>query len=808
MAEVQRHNDMGNDTKNSNDNPSVAVQHVMQPPESGARIAKPRGLSERVGHAFSRAFLKPSSMPEQGETSFDVLGMLQRRWPVLAGVALVVTAVVGGIVLSLPPVYESQASFLVDAESESSTSGEALALLDRLGRARKTETEVELLLGRRVVTPVVEALHLQIQVDAPWGIDAPSEVLNGFSLDSGRAIEGRYRIVRRDELYVGTDLTTGRVLSKASAGTRMRLGGMSFDVPSLLEYPQIDLEVLPFAKAVDITTARLEAGLARRQAEVVKLTCKGGSASSAQMLCAEVQASYLRVRQSLQSTEASAAAGFLRSQVERVRSELSEAEEQLRGYQETSDAVALGEQATEAVKQRASLIAQRQLLEAEHEALGERLNELTGDASNSHDYRRLASFPTFLQGVNSPISVLMESLVELEDQRSKLASRRGGKNVELSAMTERIHELEREILRSAQSYHRSLTAQLQSIDRVLSTQKRHIARVPKRVVESTRLQRQVDRLEELFRFLQTRRQEAEVAEVLTLPGVHVVDEPFLPYKPSFPNRKLTLALASLLGLGAGLLVVLWLELSGHKLLDERELRSWGLPILAFVPPLRPRWSIRAATRGFSGTKPVEDRATDALRALSLDLQSAGLDRIRTIAVTSPGSGEGKTFCSLGLARETAQEGRNTLLIDGDLRQRGLSQLMKVPPNQPGLGELMESEEEIELALKSLALPTPEGFFLIPCGKVASASRQFLRTVRSILDAVAFNVDLAVVDTPPINLSVEAAQIAAITDGVILIVRSRITTRDALELTLDRLDRVGARVLGVIMNDAEVPRGLA
>ncbi|MBX2810171.1 MAG: hypothetical protein KTR25_00110 [Myxococcales bacterium] len=97
--------------------------------------------------------------------------------------------------------------------------------------------------------------------------------------------------------------------------------------------------------------------------------------------------------------------------------------------------------------------------------------------------------------------------------------------------------------------------------------------------------------------------------------------------------------------------------------------------------------------------------------------------------------------------------------------------------------------------------------LVPARRMTRTPRRFLRTVRAIVDAVAFNVDLVVIDTPPINLSVEAAQVAAITDGVIVIVRPRITTHEALEFTLDRLDRVDARVLGVIMNDAEMPFGL-
>ncbi len=302
--------------------------------------------------------------------------------------------------------------------------------------------------------------------------------------------------------------------------------------------------------------------------------------------------------------------------------------------------------------------------------------------------------------------------------RSRLGSRRGQKDVELAALTNRIHDIELEILSSARSYHQSLTAQVRSINVAIYKQRRTIARIPKREIESARLRRQVNQLEELFRFLETQLQEAEVAEALTLPGVHVVGKPFFPYKASFPRKEMTFALASMLGLGVGLLVGLLLDRADHKLRNERELRTWGVPILAFIPRLRGRFTWPFANGVEYGLrKSNAKQAMDALRAHSLDIQAAtmGPDRIRTIAVTSPDVGEGKTLCALNLAREVSQDGKATLLIDADFRQRGLTQAMNIQLNQPSLAELIEQRHEIKSTLSALMVSTVEGISLIHAG---------------------------------------------------------------------------------------------
>jgi Mrp family chromosome partitioning ATPase len=79
-------------------------------------------------------------------------------------------------------------------------------------------------------------------------------------------------------------------------------------------------------------------------------------------------------------------------------------------------------------------------------------------------------------------------------------------------------------------------------------------------------------------------------------------------------------------------------------------------------------------------------------------------------------------------------------------------------------------------------------------------------MRQLLEEAKGQFDLIVIDTPPLNAITDAATIAAIVDGVVLVVRGGVTDRPVLEMTLERLARGNGRVLGVVLNDVRLPEG--
>jgi capsular exopolysaccharide synthesis family protein len=245
----------------------------------------------------------------------------------------------------------------------------------------------------------------------------------------------------------------------------------------------------------------------------------------------------------------------------------------------------------------------------------------------------------------------------------------------------------------------------------------------------------------------------------------------------------------------------------------------GAPVLAMVPHLStpaPVITVSLALR--AGETDVtlapewtEERevALEAFRTLAVDLrfvgESLGIGRFRTVAVTSASSGEGKTFTAANLAIVRASHGTRTCLVDADLRAGGVQRFFGWPP-MLGLSEVLTCEADLRFVTRSAKIAGRNSLSVVPAGAVSSRSaellehRSFERAISSLRDEHEF----IVVDTPPLNVLPDAASVVSVVDAVVVVVRSGVTERTALELTLERLQRAGATIAGVVLNDAALP----
>lgn len=777
-----------------------------------------RPQSDPTSLSGGRTYYQPPSR-ESGEGPGHEAGaikdfLVRRRWTIVVGVVSVL-AVVAGVTYLLPARYESTASFLIDRQQSSSPSA-ALAVLERLGEARSIETEVALIQGRRVVEPVVDRLDLHVELTGFDEYRRPPDIFSEFT--AGRdAVPGSYAIRPSGNDYRVIDQEDGDTLVAGGAGTRLSFAGIQLVMPPAEAALEVNLEVSPFVAAVNGTQGRISAEPAESQADLVELTCQGPTAESAQQLCREIQRSYLDLRSSLRRVEASAAADFLEEQSERVRLQLTAAEDTLQLYQEQNRAIALEEQANQGVAQYASLQARQRELIAERNALLSLVEGIESGEPEVGAYRRLASFPTFLQNNDNIVSQLVESLVQVENRRSDLAVRRSDEDPELAAIDERIRDIETQLRQNAESYLSSLTAQIESLNQTLADQSQDLATMPEQQVESARLERRVTVLEDLYSFLQTRLQEAEVAEAVTLPSVRVVDDPLLPNAPSFPNVPLNLALGTILGLGVGLAGALWREYTDRKVRDRRELDDRGIPVLTMVPRLKERMFVRSGSdRQRAGMLVLSEKASEdlvqaageAFRTLAFELETAGrylFEDVRSVAVTSAGRADGKTFCATNLAIQSSLMGKRTLLVDADLRARGVGRWFNIPSKERGLGELVREESDPHEVIVTVEVSDGLNLDVLPSGTESGMSSRLLTgPLQRVMGQIASRYDMVVVDTPPLNVLSDAAQVAMAVDGVICVVRVGVTERRGLDLALERLERSDGRVLGLVLNEVELP----
>jgi capsular exopolysaccharide synthesis family protein len=746
----------------------------------------------------------------------------RRRWTILTGFASVMVSVTA-LTFLLPKTYESSASFLVEQHQTAPAEVPVLAVLERLGDVASRQTEVELVQSRRVVEPVVEAGALHVSIDGPDGDLRPAELFRWFSAGPD-AWPGDYEVqVTADGRTEIRDADTGSTLAAAGPDQPIDFANVSAGAPTNVPAgSKFDLTILPFAEAVEQTRKRLDVTAVHREADLVEVTCSGRTPEGTQWLCDAISDSYLALRAELQQAEATAAADFLADQTRLVGLRLAESEDSLRAYTQRTRAVALDTRAAEGVRQNAAIWAEREQLRAERAALASLIEQIEGDVTRgTRKYRDLAAFPTFLKTQNQIVTELVANLVDLENRRNDLAVRRSDEDVEVRALDERIADGEDQLRAIATGYAQALSAQIASLDEGLQNSGTMLASIPVQQIETARRERQVSLLEDLYGFLQTRLQEAEIAQAVKLPSVRVVDRAALAFESSAPNVPLNLGLGFLLACSFGLMVGLWKEHTDTKLRDRDLVEEQaGIPVLSLLPGLkRPGPVISLRLESVNGNESValtpawtEERelALEAFRTLNADLSfvSKGRDDggLRSVAVTSAGRGEGKTFTACNLAIVRASHGTRALLIDADLRGRGVSRFLEIPGSAIGLTDVMDKTVDLQDAIRRVEVGAGNALYLLPAGAATTRSAELLESerFRLLLQQLRSRFDLVVIDTPPLNVVTDAATVAAQVDGVVLVVRGGRTDRAALQLTLSRLERAGAHTAGIVLNDVELP----
>ncbi len=192
-------------------------------------------------------------------------------------------------------------------------------------------------------------------------------------------------------------------------------------------------------------------------------------------------------------------------------------------------------------------------------------------------------------------------------------------------------------------------------------------------------------------------------------------------------------------------------------------------------------------------------AAEQYRALRTRLShTEGSVSLRTVLVTSPQKGEGKSVTAANLALTIAQElQRRVVLVEADLRKPSLQQLFGLPPG-PGLAEFLSGACALSDAMKYL----PDyNLTVMTAGAAPTNPAELLGStaMRRLLDQLRTRFDRVILDTPPVLPLADVAVLAPVVDGALLVVRAGVTPKPAIENALRAFD--ASRLLGVVLNDS-------
>lgn len=216
-------------------------------------------------------------------------------------------------------------------------------------------------------------------------------------------------------------------------------------------------------------------------------------------------------------------------------------------------------------------------------------------------------------------------------------------------------------------------------------------------------------------------------------------------------------------------------------------RKSSLPLSAFL---------QAQFKGSDTIEPAEE-SYRALRTRLLRTKAS--QGLRSVVITSAATAEGKTLTSLNLAICCAQlHDMQVLLIDGDIRSRGLTQVLGYPPS-PGLAEILEGKAEPEKAILSTDLPN---LYVLAAGSSNVPPPELFAGHRwqELIGWGSESFKLILVDSPPVlNLS-DMELIGAACDGILMVVRALHTPREMLAKAAHQID--SKKLLGIVYNAVE------
>lgn len=193
-------------------------------------------------------------------------------------------------------------------------------------------------------------------------------------------------------------------------------------------------------------------------------------------------------------------------------------------------------------------------------------------------------------------------------------------------------------------------------------------------------------------------------------------------------------------------------------------------------------------------------AAEAYRSLYINLSFSGQEQpVRTLLATSAGPEEGKSTTVANLAVVAAQMGQVVVLVDCDLRQPKLHQFFGLK-NDLGLCSVIADQAESTSALQPVA--EVPGLRLMSSGPLPSSPAQVLasRHMESLIADLSSQVDLVLFDSPPVVLVSDASVLATRVDGVLLVLKAGQTKRDYARRAKEALEKVNARIVGVVLNN--------
>jgi succinoglycan biosynthesis transport protein ExoP len=704
----------------------------------------------------------------------ELLLMLRRRRAVILGCITVITLLAVMLVFELKPKYTAETSLLLDSRKTNIIDLQAV-MGGLQPEAAAIRSEVDVLRSRQLIAKVIEKLGLAGNPDFNTALRDEEDLLDTLA---------RWR--RNAALW----------LTAAGIGPAEK--------PVVLTPAEMQQQTLMLL--IDKLLDHLVIGNDSRS-YTIKMSYTADDPALAARIVNAIANAYLDDQLEAKFEATKRANSWLSSRVDDLRAQVNAAEQAVQAYREKNKlTVADSRGTTVSTQQLGELNSQLILASADRAQKEARLRQFQDSAKTSTID---ANTPEVMA---SPlISQLRSQETEVLRKEADLSAHFGDRYPALINVRAELRDVRRQITQEINKIVGNLAQEVQvarireqSLQQNLGDLQKRASQSNDAGVKLNELQREAQASRTLYESFLSRFKETSQEEDIQQPDARIIAIADVPLDPSFPNKKLFIALALL---GSSLIGVLAAILSerldnGFRSAEQIEHLA-GVSGLGMVPVIPGRSGLSPRAEEFVLRKPTSAFA-ESIRSLRTAILYSHVDKPpRALLVTSAVPEEGKSVISVSLARSAAKAGQKVLLIDADLRRPKISKMLKIK-NEATLAELFAGEKTTEQVINH----DPESGLDFICGRAGMPNPQDLlgsQHMRDFVRAMSQHYDLVILDSPPVLAASDSLVLSRIVDATIFVVRWERTPRQVVLGSLKQLQGVGGTVAGVVLSRVNVKK---
>jgi capsular exopolysaccharide synthesis family protein len=284
----------------------------------------------------------------------------------------------------------------------------------------------------------------------------------------------------------------------------------------------------------------------------------------------------------------------------------------------------------------------------------------------------------------------------------------------------------------------------------------------------------------------------------------VVDPAPLPTRPQSQKLIQYILLAVVAGLGLGVAIIFLLEYLDWTIKTPEELDAiYRMSTLGVIGTIKEGSKGKVSSGQVVALADSRSAIAEAFRALRTNIQFASPGHpVRSLLITSAGPAEGKTLTASNLAVILAEGGSQVILVDSDLRRPRIHQVFDIAKT-PGLTDLIiDQGNGVEPYLQPTAI---ENLRVLACGPLPRNPAELLGSARfaQVMERLKEHADVVVYDSPPAGTVTDAVVLASRVDAVVQVVQAGGPRRDLVLRAKSQLEKVGARILGPVLNQVSL-----